>query len=54
MVVKAIARRIGRNPSSKGQLMNTDRDADGLFARGFATQVLDFGPERVANGYRRG
>lgn len=50
MTVKTMARRIGLNPSSNGQLTKTDLEAGGLAVRGFATGGLGLGPQRVPDG----
>src|ERR1700728_1553196 len=54
MIAKIIARKIGLNPSSNGQLTKTALEAGGLAARWFATQLLGLRPECVANGLSRG
>ena len=47
MTVKTMARRIGLNSSSNGQLTKTALEAGGLAVRGFATGGLGLGPQRV-------
>jgi hypothetical protein len=54
MTAKIIARKIGLNPSSNGQLMKTALEAGGLAARFFATQLLGLRPQRVANSQGSG
>ena len=48
-MVNTIARRIGLNPSSNGQLMKTALEADGLAVRRVGTRLLGLRPQRVAN-----
>src|SRR6185437_12023212 len=54
MTVKTIARKIGLNPSSNGQLIKTALEAGGLAVRRFATQMLGLRPQCVAKGLSRG
>jgi hypothetical protein len=54
MIAKIIARKIGLNPSSNGQLTKTALEAGGLAARWLAMRLLGLRPERVANGLSRG
>src|SRR6185437_260826 len=54
MIVKTIARKIGLNPSSNGQLTKTALEAGGLAVRWFATRVLGLRPQRVAKGLSSG
>jgi hypothetical protein len=54
MTVKTIARKIGLNPSSNGQLMKTDFEAGGLAVGRFGTRLLGLCPQRVANGLSGG
>jgi hypothetical protein len=49
MIVKTIARKIGRNPSSNGQLMKTALEAGGLGVRRFTARLLGLCPQRVAD-----
>ncbi|MCW4460830.1 hypothetical protein OK349_03865 [Sphingomonas sp. BT-65] len=55
MTVKTIARKIGLNPSSNGQLMKTDLEAGGLRLGGFATRPLGVAPKALTDrlGQRR-
>jgi hypothetical protein len=50
MIVKTIARRMGLNPSSNGQLMKTDLEAGGLAVGRFATRLLGLAPQRIEEG----
>jgi len=50
MIAKVIARKIGRNPSSNGQLTKTALEGGGLIVRRLVTQSLELRPERFANG----
>src|SRR5690348_11539264 len=54
MTVKTIARKIGLNPSSNGQLMKTALEAGCLAVRWFATRELGLRPQRVAKGLSSG
>src|SRR6185437_6154175 len=54
MIVKTMARKIGLNPSSNGQLIKTALEAGGLAVRWFATRVLGLRPQRVAKGLSGG
>jgi hypothetical protein len=42
MIVNTIARKMGLNPSSNGQLIKTALEAGGLAARRFATQLPSY------------
>ncbi len=54
MTAKIIARKIGLNSSSNGQLTKTALEASGLAARWFATQLLGLRPKCVADRLSRG
>src|SRR5512146_1188701 len=54
MTVKTMARKIGLNPSSNGQLMKTALAAGVLAVSWFATQMLGLRPQCVAKGLSSG